>query len=171
MSIEEILQVLQRFNIETLILALVTYLITCVIKKLVPYNAKKIIPILPFIFGVTLFFVYAYFLLKCTDYLFVIKKGLQIGGVATFYYAIIKQLSKNGNLKSTVSDILKGILKTQSVSAVASKIINSFSSQNSDEQNQQKIAEIIAQNTSINNSECQIITGIILKEITNANKK
>ncbi len=171
MSTEEILQVLQKFNIETLTLALITYLITCVVKKIVPYNAKKIITILPFVIGVLLFFTYAYFLLKCTDYLYVLKKGLQIGGIATFYYAITKQLSKDGNLKSTISDILKGILKTKPLGTVASKIINSYSTSNSDEQNMQKIAEIIAQNTSISQSECQSITGIILKEITSANKK
>ena len=51
MSTEEILQVLQKFNIETLTLAFITYLITCVVKKIVPYNAKKIITILPFVIG------------------------------------------------------------------------------------------------------------------------
>ena len=115
MSTEEILEVLQKFNLETLIFAFVTYLITCVIKKILPYNAKKIIPITPFILGVLEYFAYAYFLTKCTDYLYIFKTGLQIGGVATFYYAIIKQLSKSGNLQSTVSDILKGILKNKSV--------------------------------------------------------
>ncbi len=171
MSTEEILQVLQKFNLETLILAFITYLITSVVKKLLPYNAKKVVSIMPFILGVLLFFIYAYFLLKCTDYLYAVKQGLQVGGVATFYYAVIKQLSKSGNLKSTVSDILKGILKTKSISSVASTILNTYSSKNSDEQNRQKIAEIIASNTSISQSECQTITGIVLKEITNANVK
>lgn len=171
MSTEEILQVLQKFNVETLTLAFVTFLLTCAVKKLVPYTAKKVIPIIPFIVGTILYFTYAYLLLKCTNYLYILKKGLQIGGVATFYYAVIKQLSKNGNLKSAVADILKGILKTKPVSTVASKIISSYSTNNSDEQNREKIAEIIAQNTSISQNECQTITGIILKEITNANKK
>ena len=171
MSTEEILEVLQKFNLETLIFAFVTYLITCVIKKILPYNAKKIIPITPFILGVLEYFAYAYFLTKCTDYLYIFKTGLQIGGVATFYYAIIKQLSKSGNLQSTVSDILKGILKNKSVTTVASKILNSYSSKNSDEQNKAKIIEIIAQSTSISQTECEAITGLIFKEISSANKK
>lgn len=170
MSAEEILLILQKFNVETLILAGVTYLLTSVLKKIIPYKNKKIIHIVPFIIGILLFFCYAFFLLNSKDLLFIFKKGLSIGGIATFYYAIVKQLSKNGTLKSTVSDILKGILKSSSVSSVASKIIKKYSSNNSNQQNHEAVSTIIAQNTSISQQECTAITDIILKEMENTTK-
>ena len=75
MSAQEILQILQNFNVETLILAGVTYLLTSVIKKIIPYKNKKVVHIIPFVIGIVLYFCYAFFLLNLKDYIFIIKKA------------------------------------------------------------------------------------------------
>ncbi len=170
MSAQEILQILQNFNVETLILAGVTYLLTSVIKKIIPYKNKKVVHIIPFVIGIVLYFCYAFFLLNLKDYIFIIKKGVTVGGLATFLYAIIKQLSKSGTLKTTVADILKGILKSSSVNTVASQIISNYSSKNSNQQNYDAVSSIIAKNTSISQNECSVITDIILKEMDGKTK-
>lgn len=167
MEIKDILPILKNFNAELLILAFITFLLTQIIKKFIPEKHRNLTSIIPFLLATLLYFAFGYFYKGITDIVALITGGVQSGGLATFFYAIIKQLSKNKDLKSVISDILKGILTYGSTKAVANDIVKNYSTSNTMEENKKIISSTIASSTSISQAECDAITSIIIKAMNN----
>ncbi|MBQ9782490.1 MAG: hypothetical protein IJW26_04855, partial [Clostridia bacterium] len=106
---------LSVMGLDVPLIALIIYILTNIIKKFVPSNHANIIVLMPFIFGIISYFLYSKFLINSFTVDDLFNKGLRIGGIATLYYAIIKQLfSSKANLSKIISNILKGIVSPNS---------------------------------------------------------
>ena len=75
---------------------------------------------------------------------------------------------KGNNLEKSISTLLEGIISSSSLKSVSQSIIQNFSQSKSNDENAKAISNLIAESTSISESECKAITGIILKTL---NKK
>ncbi len=165
---DELLSLIQNCNVILFLNAFVVFLITNLIKPIIPTSLKKKICLLPFLIGIALSFIYFYFAKKSQNFEEILEKGIQLGGIATLIYAIIKQMLKGNNLEKSISTLLEGIISSSSLKSVSQSIIQNFSQSKSNDENAKAISNLIAESTSISESECKAITGIILKTL---NKK
>lgn len=161
-DIQIIARFLNYYSLEVIIIGLIVCLITGLVKKVIPYNVKSLVGLLPFIFGIAIYAVYAFCLLKEHDFSLMLGKGVQSGAVATLVYAFYKQLKTNGkSVKQAVENVLKGIL-TGSVTTDVSKLISKgFSKTDSDEETEKKVVEILRANTEMPNDVLNAIAKLI----------
>jgi DNA gyrase inhibitor GyrI len=94
-----------------------------------------------------------------------IKKGVQVGGVATFIYAFIKQLLKKDTLENTLTKILNGILDSSTLKTAVKKILEGYSLENEDEKNTEIISEVIKSSTAFSSEECKTMSEIIINSL------
>lgn len=163
---DELLSLIQNCNVILFLNAFVVFLITNLLKPMIPKSLKKKICLLPFVIGVLLSFVYFYFIIKTKNFEKILESGVQLGGIATLIYAIIKQMLKGNNLEKSISNLLEGIINSSALKNVSQNIIQSFSQSKSMEENSKAIFSLIAESTSISENECIAITNIILKTLT-----
>lgn len=167
MEIKDILPILKNFNAELLIIAFITYIITEIVKKFLPEKYRNLTSIIPFLLSTLIYGAFGYFYKGLTDILLLLTGGIQTGGLATFIYALLKQIFKNKDVKSVIGDILKGILTYGSAKSVAKDIVKNYSEANTLEDNKKLISSTIASSTSISQAECDAITSIIIKAMKN----
>lgn len=167
MDATEILSYLKTFDTLVLIVGFIAFLLTFLIKKMIPDRFHRIVFIVPFILGIIAFGIYYCFFLGKTEIFEPLKKGIQAGGVATFYYAVFKQVYKSGNVKGAVKEILTGIFSNKTVKNVSKEISASCDKTASVEENKRKISEIIAENASVSEKQCEVLTDIILSAMKN----
>lgn len=167
MTIQELAPFLQMLSADILTLAIITFLLTNIIKKFIPEKLKSKIGLLPFFLGILLSGIYSLIAYKGIDVLSMIKKGVQVGGVATFIYAFIKQLLKKDTLENTLTKILNGILDSSTLKTAVKKILEGYSIENEDEKNTEIISEVIKSSTAFSSEECKTISEIIINSLNN----
>ena len=165
MTIQELAPFLQMVSADILTLAIITFLLTNIIKKFIPEKLKSKIGLLPFFLGILLSGIYSLIAYKGIDVLSMLKKGVQVGGVATFIYAFIKQLLKKDTLENTLTKILNGILDSSTLKTAVKKILESYSLENEDGKNTEIISEVIKSSTDFSLEECKTISEIILNAL------
>ena len=120
------------YGIDISLLALLTVVLTQVIKKTVFKHAQKmVITFLPFILGTLFYAVYASvsrlsILYLAEEYVSVIEHGISVGAVATLYYILYEQFIRvKDNLSETekvIATLIEGYIPTDSVEGAASAI-------------------------------------------------
>lgn len=129
MSFIQIFATFTFYGLDVSVLALVTSLLTQVIKKTVFRRAqKKLVTFLPFMLGTLFYAAYAAVrnLSLCyvlENYVSVIEHGISVGAVATLYYVLYEQFVRvKSNLSETervISTLIEGYVPTDSVEAAA----------------------------------------------------
>ncbi len=165
MSIQELTPFLQKVSADILVLALITYFITNIIKHYIPEKYKNKIGLVPFVLGILFSGIYSLIAFKGIDVLTVIKKGIQTGGIATFIYAFLKQLLKKDNLEKTLTDILRGIIDSSVLKTTVNQIVKDYSTESSIEESSLKISSVIKDNTNFTVEECKTISEIIINAL------
>ena len=162
MSIQELLPIMQKVSADILILSILVFILTNVIKKYVPEKYSNTICILPFLLGIVLVSIYSIIFLKIYNVVELLKKGVQVGGLATFIYAFIKQLLKEKVVEKNISDILKGILDAKTIKKTVKEIVNKYSSTISVDESSKKVYDVLLKNTQLCEKECLVISEIIM---------
>lgn len=163
MTIQELAPFLQMVSADILTLAFITFFLTNIIKKFIPEKFKSKVGLIPFILGLIISAIYSLIAYKGIDLLSLIKKGVQVGGVATFIYAFIKQLLKKDTLEKNVTNVLNGILQGNNLKTAVKQILEGYSSENNSSINADIILEVIKSNTEYSTDTCKTISEIILK--------
>lgn len=172
MSESEIITILGKFNAEMLLLALFVSIVTGVLKKYIPSSLKNLIPLMPFILGIAVYFAYAFLVLKSFSVSEFLTKGVQLGGVATLIYALIKQISrKSSNSKNAVTDILTGFVDEATIAGTVSRILKEYSASLSNSQSIKTITKIIAENSTVGETESATLGNLVVKTLDTLNKK
>ncbi len=166
-DISLIITFLQKYSLEILIIGLLTVTLTNFTKKLLPDSLKNFKGYLPFLFGVILYALYTLIFLGEINAYTIISKGVQCGGLATLLYAFFKHiLASKGGIKSSVSELLKGIISSKSIKEVVTHICNLFSTQINDDEMLVKIEEILRENTDVKEEVLTAVAKIIKNTIT-----
>jgi hypothetical protein len=165
MSIQELMPILQQVSADIIIFSILTFIITNLIKKKIPDKYSNTISILPFFIGIIFSLISTLLYKTKIDLMTILMKGVQIGGVATFIYAFIKQLLKEKGLEKNIGNILKGLLDSQTIKGAVKKITSLYEKDTSDEENVLLISKIISENTSFSENECKTISEIVLNAI------
>lgn len=155
---------LSVMGLDVPLIALIVFILTNILKKFVPASHNNFIVLLPFVLGILFNFLYSKFILCDFSFDELFNVGLRIGGVATLYYAIIKQLfSNSSNVSKIISNILKGIVSPNSIEKTTKNILKELNFGQDNELCAQAIYNIIAGNTSISENECNALTSIVIK--------
>lgn len=162
--------VLSNDNIFIIGLAFVVFVITDIIKKILPSSTRLKTGLIPFLLGILLYSIFAVFLFKEKNVFEILEHGISVGGVATLIYAVGTQIVKDGGIKKTLTQILKGILTNSSLKSIVSDIIDGYSEENTHEENYEVILMLLTSNTSMSEEECKTITEIIMKAFTDKDK-
>ena len=135
---EKFLSFIQIFNtftfygIDVSLLALLTTLVTQLLKKLIFKGSnKKLVTFLPFLLGTLFYAVYAAvrhlnlsYLLE--EYVTVLEHGISVGAVATLYYVLYEQfVRQKDNLSDTervISTLIEGHVPSESLETAAKAI-------------------------------------------------
>ncbi len=165
MTIQELAPFLQMVSADILTLSIITYILTNIIKKYIPDKYQSKVGLIPFILGLIISAIYSLIAYKGIDLLSLIKKGVQVGGVATFIYAFIKQLLKKDNLEKHVTNVLNGILQGNTLKTAVKEILEGYSLENDSSKNADIIYEVIKNSTEYSNDICKTISEIILNAI------
>ncbi len=162
MSIQELLPILQKVSADILIFSIIVFILTNLLKKRIPEKYSHTVSILPFILGITLISIYSLCVLKIYNLVEILKKGVQVGGLATFIYAFIKQLLKEKVVEKNISDILKGILDAKTIKKTVKEIVNGFSLSVNVEESSKRIYDVLLKNTTLGEKECLVIKELIM---------
>ena len=155
---------LSVMGLDVPLIALLIYILTNILKKFVPSNHNNVIVLMPFALGVISYFFYSKFLICSFSFDDLFNKGLRIGGIATLYYAIVKQLfSSKANVSKIIGNILKGIVSPNSIEKTTKNILKELNFGQDNELSSQAIYNIIAGNASISEAECNALTSIVIK--------
>lgn len=132
MSLIQIFNTFTFYGIDISLLALLTTLLTQLIKKLIFRKAnKKLVTFLPFILGTLFYAVYAglrnlslgYLLV---EYVSILEHGISVGAIATLYYIMYEQFVRTkSNLSETekvISALIEGYVPTDSLEAAAKAV-------------------------------------------------
>ena len=165
MTIQELTPFLQKLSAEVLVLALITYIITNIIKRYIPEKYKNKVCLVPFVLGILFSGIYSIIANEKFVFLTIINKGIQTGGIATFIYAFLKQILKKDNLEKSLTDILRGIIDGSSLKSTVNKIIKNYSSQNTVEEKSSNISKILIENTNFSEEESKSISEIIINAL------
>ena len=132
MSFIQIFNTFTFYGIDISLLALLTTLLTQLIKKLIFRKAnKKLVTFLPFILGTLFYAVYAGLRNLSLDYLLVeyvsiLEHGISVGAIATLYYIMYEQFVRTkSNLSETekvISALIEGYVPTDSLEAAAKAV-------------------------------------------------
>ena len=163
----EILNLVFTSDTITIALAFVVFVITNIIKKVLPSSTKLKTVIIPFMLGVILYSVFGLIFLEQTNPLNLLKKGVEVGGVATLIFALYTQALNNGGIEKTLTKILKGVLTNSPTKNIVADIIDGYSEDKTHEENANIILMLLATNTSMSEEECKTITEIIMKAFLN----
>ncbi len=163
----EIFNLLLNSDITKIVVAFIVYILTNILKKVLPENKKLKTVIIPFILGVILYSVYGLIFIKGISFVALLQGGVEVGGVATLIYAIISQTLKSGSIEKTITKILKGVLTNSPIKNIVADIIDGYSEDNTHEQNANSILMLLVSNTSLTEEECKTITDIIMKAFLN----
>lgn len=145
-------------------IALIVYILTNILKKFVPSSRSNVIILIPFVLGVIFYFLYSKFIVCLFTFDDLLNKGLKIGGIATLYYAIAKQLFSNkANVSKIISNILKGIVSPTTIEKTTKSILKELNLGQDSQISADAIYNIIAGNASISESECNALTSILIK--------
>ena len=145
-------------------IALIVYILTNILKKFVPSSRSNVIILIPFVLGVIFYFLYSKFIVFVFTFDDLLNKGLKIGGIATLYYAIAKQLFSNkANVSKIISNILKGIVSPTTIEKTTKSILKELNLGQDSQISADAIYNIIAGNASISESECNALTSIVIK--------
>ena len=171
MSESEIISLISKFNVETIILAILVSVFTSIIKKYIPQSLKNLIPLIPFTLGIIIYATYSFLVLKQVDFVKFATNGIQTGGVATLIYALIKQISRrSSNSKNAVTDILTGFVDQTLLSGTVSRIVKEYSL-SSGVNVQKTITKIIAENSNVSESESITLANLVVKTLDTLLKK
>ena len=120
------------YGIDVSLLALLTTILTQVIKKTILKRAqKKIITFLPFMIGTAFYAVYAVvrnlsFCYLLDEYVNVIEHGISVGAIATLYYVLYEQFVRVKNnlseTESVIATLIEGYVPTDSVEKAAKEV-------------------------------------------------
>ena len=134
---EKFLSLIQIFNtftfygIDISLLALLTSLLTQLLKKLLFKGNKKLVTFLPFILGTLFYAVYAglrnlslSYLLN--EYVSILEHGISVGAIATLYYIMYEQFvrtkSSLSETEKVISALIEGYVPTDSLEAAAKAV-------------------------------------------------
>ena len=159
----EIIDLLLNKDIITIVLAFIVFILTNVIKKVLPENKALKTVIIPFILGVIIYAIFGIIFIKQSTALSLLQGGVEVGGVATLIYAVVAQTLKSGSIEKTLTKILKGVLTNSPIQNIVSNIIDGYSENNTHEENANSILMLLISNTSLSEDECKAITDIIMK--------
>lgn len=166
-DIQVILTFLQKYSIDVVLLGTVITLVTGLTKKVLPEKLSNFKGYLPFLFGIVFYAVYSLFSTRELSVFDVVSRGVQSGGLATLIYAFYKHiLKKKGDVKGAISDVLKGILSSKTISGVAHTISSVFQTQISNEEMLRKIEEILQENTDISSDVLSAVAKLIQNALT-----
>ncbi len=165
MTIQELAPFLQMVSADILTLAILTFILTNVLKKFIPDNFQNKVGLIPFILGILLAGIYSLIAYKEFDIFAILKKGVAVGGVATFIYAFIKQILKKDNLEKTITNILYGIVDSTSLKGAVKEILNNYSTDNTEFDNVDIISKIIEKSGKFSLSEAKTISEIIINAL------
>lgn len=132
LSLIQIFATFTFYGIDVSLLALLTVIITQVIKKTVFKHAqKKLVTFLPFLLGTLFYAVYAAvsrlsLLYPVYEYVSVLEHGISVGAVATLYYIMYEQFIRvKDNLSETekvIATLIEGYIPTDGVEGAARAI-------------------------------------------------
>lgn len=166
-DINIIVTFLQKYSLELVIIGLITVIVTNIVKTLLPERLKNFKGYLPFLLGIIFYAIFSLLFLKNIDFYLILSKGIQAGGLATLFYAFFKHfISSKGDIKTTFSEILKGIISSKSISDVAVLLSNLFHSQVGEEELIEKIEVILKENTDVSGEVLEAVTKLIKNTIT-----
>ena len=132
MSFIHIFSTFTFYGIDISLLALLTVIVTQVLKKTIFKNAqKKLITFLPFMLGTLFYAVYAavrnlsiQYLLS--EYVSVLEHGISVGAVATLFYVLyeqfVRQKSGLSETEKIISTLIEGYVPKDSVETAAKEI-------------------------------------------------
>ena len=141
---------LQKYSLDVVFLGGIITILTGIVKRVLPEKLSNFKGYLPFLFGIIFYAVFSLFSKRDLSVCDTVSRGLQSGGIATLIYAFYKHiLKKKGDVKGAISDVLKGILSSKSITGVAHTISNIFKSEISSEEIQHRIEEILQKNTEL----------------------
>ncbi len=154
------------------LIALIVFILTNILKKFVPTTHNNLIVLMPFVLGIIFYFLYTKIILLSFSLDDLFSKGLRVGGIATLYYAIIKQLfSGKANISKIISNILKGIISPTTIEKTTKNILKELNFGQDNEVSSQAVYNIIAGNASISEDECNALTSIIIKAFEETKNK
>lgn len=161
----------EKYGVEVFVFGLIACALTQVVKKVLPEKLKDLTGILPFLISGITYSVYSAIFLSSFNLSFIFNKGIQAGGIATLCYLFFKQLFLNkGNLHKAISDLLKGILSTKTISKVVTLITKEYSTEISEEELILSITEILKENTDISDDVLQAVAKLVQQTIDKKGK-
>lgn len=155
------------------ILAFIVFILTNILKKIIPSIKSGLVAITPFVLGVLLYLTLGFFVIKTYTFTNCLYSGLRVGGIATLYYAIFKQVFlKSENISKIISNILKGIVSSSSISKTTENILKELKLGEDSATTAKAIYNVLAGSTSLSDLECNAITSLVIKAFTeNQTKK
>jgi len=108
MSLFQIFNAFEKYNVDVLFLAAVVVIITSFIKRIILKNKyKKIVTFVPFIVGIAVYLLYLYVFKEKNIQILInsenIKSGFKTGGISTVYYIFYEQFIRGKRSITTFS--------------------------------------------------------------------
>lgn len=166
-DIQILLSFLQKYSIDVVLFGGLITILTGLVKRVLPEKLSNFKGYIPFLFGIIFYAVFSLFFNQNLSVFDTVSRGLQSGGIATLIYAFYKHiLKKKGDVKGAISDVLKGILSSKSITGVAHTISTLFKSEISSEEIQRKIEEILQENTELPTDVLSAVAKLIQNSLT-----
>ena len=166
-DIQILLTFLQKYSIDVVLFGGIITILTGLVKRVLPEKLSNFKGYIPFLFGIIFYAVFSLFFGQNLSVFDTVSRGLQSGGISTLIYAFYKHiLKKKGDVKGAISDVLKGILSSKSITGVAHNISSIFKSEISSEEMQRKIEEILHQNTELPTDVLSAVAKLIQNSLT-----
>ncbi len=147
MNFIEIIDTFTYYGIDVALLAVVTAVITQVLKNTLLKNVqKKLITFLPFVLGTVLFAVYAAIrnlsiLFVFEEYVYVLEHGISVGAAATLFYVLYEQFVRKDcdytAAEGVVAELIEGYVPDEELGEAA-----------------KAVAEALAQDVTGNGADC-----------------
>ena len=166
-DIQILLSFLQKYSIDVVLFGGLITILTGLVKRVLPEKLSNFKGYIPFLFGIIFYAVFSLFFNQNLSVFDTVSRGLQSGGIATLIYAFYKHiLKKKGDVKGAISDVLKGILSSKSITGVAHTISTLFKSEISSEEMKRKIEEILQENTELPTDVLSAVAKLIQNSLT-----
>ena len=170
------------YGIDISLLALLTTLLTQLIKKTIFKRAqKKIVTFLPFILGILFYAVYAgvrnlSFCYLLNEYVSILEHGISVGAIATLYYIMYEQFVRvKSNLSETekvISTLIDGFVPTEATEKAAKEIAEAIE-RDVTGTGAKKAQEILAEYSSgeANERDLQLLAKLIIETLAHLTTK
>ena len=132
MSLIQIFATFTFYGIDISLLAILTVIVTQIIKKTLFKTAnKKLVTFLPFMLGTLFYAVYAAIshlslLYLVNEYVSVLEHGLSVGAIATLYYILYEQFVRErknlSEVEQVIATLIEGYVPTERIEEAAKKI-------------------------------------------------